>query len=183
MKIEVNISKKYFFIILASILIAAGVFVVYAYGSGPPSVIGHTGTEVDVTIAGQPYTLQQAIDQGKFSGGPDYDSGWISSWIWEGSGSRTTQIVHPLGQTPSRFLVYAKIKTTGGGANNIGDVFMLADNEYFHSGLAKFRAYSVFSNSTTMGIYKYQDEATIWNTQGQVNINPTEFSLRYMAWK
>jgi len=49
MKIEVNIEKKYFFIILGVILIlGAGIFV-YAYNSNPPvpSNFGHSINEVD----------------------------------------------------------------------------------------------------------------------------------------
>ena len=46
MKIEVNIDKMYFIIILSSILILTGVFVAYAYGTNDPRVFGHTVSEV-----------------------------------------------------------------------------------------------------------------------------------------
>ena len=69
MKIEVNIDKKYFFILLSTILlIGAGIFV-YAYGdfsSGDPQIMGHSSDELNVKIAGlpNPITLQEAIELG-----------------------------------------------------------------------------------------------------------------------
>ncbi|MEK6933477.1 MAG: hypothetical protein AABW75_01215, partial [Nanoarchaeota archaeon] len=85
MKIEVNIEKKYFFILLSTILlIGAGIFV-YAYNpsfDNPPlatgelkiadqvSVLGHSSDEVKILLPKStdsnvlPYTLQQAIDLG-----------------------------------------------------------------------------------------------------------------------
>jgi len=48
MKIEVNISKRYFIIILGAILLSVGIMVVIAYGSGgPPSVFGHSLEELE----------------------------------------------------------------------------------------------------------------------------------------
>jgi len=51
MKIEVNISKKYFIIILSSIIILAGMFAVYAFNQngvgGNPAVAGHSVDEID----------------------------------------------------------------------------------------------------------------------------------------
>jgi hypothetical protein len=47
MKFEVNIDKKYFFVLLASFLLIGGVVGVIAYNSGgPPSVIGHSFEEL-----------------------------------------------------------------------------------------------------------------------------------------
>ncbi len=47
MQIELDVSKKYFFTILAGILILAGIFAVYAFGTSSPSVFGHTASEVE----------------------------------------------------------------------------------------------------------------------------------------
>jgi hypothetical protein len=47
MKIELNISKKYFFIILASVLLLGGLFITYAYGTNDPPVFGHSANEID----------------------------------------------------------------------------------------------------------------------------------------
>lgn len=61
MKLEVNISKRYLFIIIAVIVIAAAIVGVIAYGTNNPPVFGHSGGEVDVTIGEETKTLQQAI--------------------------------------------------------------------------------------------------------------------------
>lgn len=62
MKIEVNLEKKYFYSILAVIIIVGGVFVVNAYGTNNPQVFGHSSGEVDVVVEGTTKTLQNAID-------------------------------------------------------------------------------------------------------------------------
>ena len=59
MKIEVNIEKRYFFVIIGAILLLGGVIFVYAYGGNNPSVIGHSLGEIDGfpnCIAGQALT-------------------------------------------------------------------------------------------------------------------------------
>lgn len=47
MKIEVNITKRYFFALLPIVLVLAAVFVVNAYGTNNPPVFGHTPGEID----------------------------------------------------------------------------------------------------------------------------------------
>ena len=69
MKLEVNIKKKYFFTILASVLILVAIIGTVAYGTNNPSVFGHSAGEVEVTIGGNNYTLQQAITQNLLGGG------------------------------------------------------------------------------------------------------------------
>jgi len=49
MKLEVNLSKKYFFILLGGILILAGAIYGYAYGGSTPIVMGHSLEEIAVT--------------------------------------------------------------------------------------------------------------------------------------
>ncbi len=185
MKFEVNISKRYFFAILSSILILAGTLVVYAYGTGPGNVLGHTGNELDVTIAGQPYNLQQAIDQGKLGGGlpaPDYDSGWLSSWAWVGGGpNRLTYVSHGLGQTPVFYIVQLKYKTTTAG-HEAGDVVTItSDNAQRTDNV--WLAYSIYANPNTLGVNRFgygqvNDRIDVYN-----EITPTIFEIRYMAWK
>ncbi len=46
MKIEVNINKWHFVIILSSVLVLAGIFITYAYDTNDPRVFGHTVSEV-----------------------------------------------------------------------------------------------------------------------------------------
>lgn len=48
MKIEVNISKKYFLIIIAVIVIAAAVVGVIAYGTNDPPTFGHSFEELEI---------------------------------------------------------------------------------------------------------------------------------------
>jgi len=47
MKLEVNLSKKYFFILLGAILILAGAIYGFAYGGSNPAVMGHSFEEID----------------------------------------------------------------------------------------------------------------------------------------
>ena len=102
MKIEVNVQKKYFFILLGAILIiGAGIFG-YAFNSGanyanPSSTsdvgyknaaqaasFGHTADETNVKINGQVITLQDAINQGLFGGGGSGSivvcGGWLNRY-------------------------------------------------------------------------------------------------------
>ena len=48
MKLEVNLSKKSFFILLGAILVLAGAIYGYAYGGSEPEVMGHSGGEIEV---------------------------------------------------------------------------------------------------------------------------------------
>ena len=71
MKIEVNITKKYFFSILSALLILAGVFGVYAAWSNP-NTGWHDSNEVKVTLRLNDelveYSLQEAINRGLIGG-------------------------------------------------------------------------------------------------------------------
>ncbi len=74
MKIEVDFSKTKLFIILGVVLLLAGTFFVYAYGTNNPPVFGHTIQEVDgiTCSAGQAVTRTNA-------------SGWSCVSITSGS--------------------------------------------------------------------------------------------------
>jgi len=78
-KLNLTLSNKTAYTLIAILTILTATLVAYAYNSGgPPSVIGHSADEVAVNIDGTEKTLQQAIDAGDFSGGaPAYDSGWF----------------------------------------------------------------------------------------------------------
>jgi len=67
MKLEINITKKYAFLIIGAILLAGGIFLVNAYGGTQPKVVGHSSGEVDVNIGGTIKTLQEAINAGDFN--------------------------------------------------------------------------------------------------------------------
>ncbi len=53
MKIEVSITKKRFFTISLGILLLVSLVIVIAYGTNNPSVMGHSGLEIDATLNGQ----------------------------------------------------------------------------------------------------------------------------------
>ena len=62
MKIEANINKKYFIILLGAILVLAGAIYVNAYNSGmSPNVFGHSGEEIEVIIDGETKLLNDAL--------------------------------------------------------------------------------------------------------------------------
>jgi hypothetical protein len=60
MRIEVNVEKKYAFIIISLLVVIAGVVIGYAYNSSPanPAVMGHSINEVDgiTCVSGQAVT-------------------------------------------------------------------------------------------------------------------------------
>ena len=62
MKLEVNLSKKYFFILLGAILLLAGAIYGFAYGGSEPEVMGHSGGEIEVTINGETKLLNEALE-------------------------------------------------------------------------------------------------------------------------
>lgn len=47
MKIEVNIDKKYFIVLLSAIIIIGGIIISIAYGTSTPSTFGHSVGEMD----------------------------------------------------------------------------------------------------------------------------------------
>ena len=82
MKIEVNITKKYFLVLLTFILAVAGGFVVYA--ATAPTPVGHTGSQINVDCPdGQnDILLESCLDSIKYTGG-----GAVSSGQYVGDGS------------------------------------------------------------------------------------------------
>ena len=70
MKLEVNISKRYVFAIIALLVVFGVVLGAYAYNSNPanPSLFGHSANEVEVNIGGTNYGLQDAITGGRIGG-------------------------------------------------------------------------------------------------------------------
>ena len=63
MKLEVNLSKKYFFILLGAILILAGAIYANAYNSGmPANILGHSGEEIDVIVNNETISLNEALE-------------------------------------------------------------------------------------------------------------------------
>jgi hypothetical protein len=77
MKFEVNIDKKYFFILLGTILILAGAIYGYAFGGSEPEVMGHSGNEINVDFNGGTKLLNAALNElndtlNSISGSPEY---------------------------------------------------------------------------------------------------------------
>ncbi len=67
--LTINIGKReiYFLVTIAVFLISLSFIVAFNWGSGEPSVMGHTSNEVGVNVSGDVKTLQQAIDDGDLS--------------------------------------------------------------------------------------------------------------------
>ena len=62
-KLNINIEKKYVFMILVGFFIIGGIFVSIAYTQQIPNP-GHGGDRIMVSLNGEEKTLQQAIDDG-----------------------------------------------------------------------------------------------------------------------
>ncbi len=85
MKLEVQITKVRFFVLLATLLLLGGVFFVYAYNaqfdknSDAASSFGHSADEVVVKMSnGNVKTVQELLSGGGgILGAPDFESGWI----------------------------------------------------------------------------------------------------------
>ena len=79
MKLEVNITKKYFFIFLTTLIIGLTIVGVIAYNSGQsPSTFGHSYEEIEIEINGTLMTLKAAIDGGLLGGSDGIGSLWES---------------------------------------------------------------------------------------------------------
>ena len=74
-KFEMNTASKGFYsLVFIGIFLTLGVSVL-AYQSGlDPSVFGHSGEEIEISIGGAPVTLQYAIDNLLIGGGGSVDS-------------------------------------------------------------------------------------------------------------
>jgi len=75
MKIEVNIEKKHFIVLLSAIVILAGIFTVYAFNSsgtgGVPATMGHSVDEIDWSKA-----ISGNITSSGFCMGADCKTNW-----------------------------------------------------------------------------------------------------------
>jgi len=74
MKIEVNIGKRHFFVLLGVVLLVSGGFFAYAFGGSSPSVMGHSVGEIDWG-EGIPGSL--GINK-------DPNTGWPTGWSGDG---------------------------------------------------------------------------------------------------
>jgi hypothetical protein len=70
---KIKLEKKDLYVLGIIILFIVGVGLVIAYNpnfqGGNPAIMGHSPDEIYVNISGNVKTLQQAIDDGDFSGG------------------------------------------------------------------------------------------------------------------
>ncbi len=67
MKVEVNIGKRYVFLLLGVILVLAGIIFGYATWSNPS--VSHDASSVKIRIGGTDYSLQEAVDSGMIGSG------------------------------------------------------------------------------------------------------------------
>jgi len=86
MKIEVNITKKYFFTILSVLILLAGTFVVYAYNTefnkqaSQGVVSGNSADELVVKMSdGSLKTIQELLQNGVNSGSSSLSAAWVST--------------------------------------------------------------------------------------------------------
>lgn len=74
-KIELNLTNGWLYSIIALGLIVGFAIGAYAYQSGrAPSVVGHSGEEIHVTIGEETMLLDDALAQLSSSGGSDLDT-------------------------------------------------------------------------------------------------------------
>ena len=65
MKIEVNLEKRYAYLIIGLLILVFGFFVVNAYGTSNPAVFGHSAGELEIAwddITDKPYGLPNEAD-------------------------------------------------------------------------------------------------------------------------
>ena len=74
MKIEVNVTKRRFFMIFGTILLLVGIFTVYAFGTNNPSSFGHTLGEIEFTLN---FSEERSIQDGASA---TYDIGSTSDY-------------------------------------------------------------------------------------------------------
>ena len=71
--VTINIEKRDIWIISAIFIFIAGASFVVAYNSGAtPSVMGHSGEELEINVSGKIMSLQQAVDLGMLGGNSDF---------------------------------------------------------------------------------------------------------------
>lgn len=76
--VTINIQKKDLWLLAAVVVFLTGGVYVIAYGSNNPQLHGHDASEAMVNIGGVDKTLQQAINDGDFSG-----SSSPTNCVWE----------------------------------------------------------------------------------------------------
>jgi len=111
MKLTIEITKKYFFTILAVLILMGGIFIyVYAYNSNNPQVMGHSADEIGSGIMHGPITIDSSNAQALSIKGGDEDHVYIAWYAdknaqntrsaymgFPGSGSDVLRIENELG--------------------------------------------------------------------------------------
>ncbi len=111
MKLTIEITKKYFFTILAVLILMGGIFIyVYAYNSNNPQVMGHSADEIGSGTMHGPITIDSSNAQALSIKGGDEDHVYIAWYAdknaqntrsaymgFPGSGSDVLRIENELG--------------------------------------------------------------------------------------
>jgi len=125
MKIEVNINKKYFLILLGVILvISAGIFV-YAQSVQAPNP-GHSSEQINVDINGVTKTLQEAIDAGDFASGGAGSSTYVSRSMTLNGAPRTNP-----SSTQDMEIIATGLLVNGGSSGIILQIKGPSDSDFF----------------------------------------------------
>ncbi len=94
MELRLELKKKYFFGILAGLLIVAGAIIGNAYGTFNPEIFGHTSSEVDVNGNWLiPYYEGAPIGNGSYKLGFEKEDGSFVYIGWEEDSTPQLQIV------------------------------------------------------------------------------------------
>jgi len=142
--VNINISNKVFYSLIAVIAITIVGVAVYAYGTSNPSVFGHSGEEINVNINGQTKTLNQALaDLGAGGGG-----GGISSCILAGE----TPMSNPTGV--KYFAVNVPAKCKGASCSLIAEV--VSDSKFYGGEIS---VYSQDSTTNHIFVSRYPAKA------------------------
>ena len=158
MKFEVNVRKKYFFILLGAILILAGA--IYGYAQNP-AVFGHSGEEIEVIIDGEPKLLNDALADLNLADlnlpDADYDSGWVTL----AGGNNNVILNHNLGTSifknvmiygscgsdTSKPILADGISSSGTGGYGYGLSFLTENSvtveTYFHGGMYTHECFGI----------------------------------------
>lgn len=86
---QINIEKRHVFIISAILVLLAGIIIVIAVAPAwdTTKTVYHSASDVKVTIAGDDYSLQDAIDEGMLGGSSSMNCHWESA---DGGGNAET---------------------------------------------------------------------------------------------
>ena len=143
MKLEINIEKKYFFVLLGAILVLGILGVAYAFGTNNPSDFGHTPGEINPGIFGGSST---------------------DSWIFRGKvgigGAPGDNKLDVRGQVVSStgFCIGADCKSSWSQIGTV-DVYTITNIACSNIGLLTTSSTCLTRNCPAINLYRYCDNS------------------------